>query len=231
MSTTMTIRIDKDVKQRLNKLAQASQRSKSFLAADAIQQYLQQNEWQLHEINNAISEADNEEFATSDEVEFIALENPQAAKNIVKKIINAVNALTENPAMGKPGRITGTRELIVAKTPYLIPYLFKNNSKEKKSKILYDVNNIAAMHSQKIGNAIRTIDTWYPEYEQHQRAISIDPYGAVTNLGKAFRQPKKNQDFFSLFDQFSQGEQLASPEEEHFVMAVLVRGGVFGEKQ
>jgi len=109
--------------------------------------------------------------------------------------------------------------------------LDKNNSKEGKSKILYQVNHVAAMHSQKIGNAIRTIDTWYPEFEQHQRAISIDPYGAVTNLGRAYRQPKEKKDFFSLFDRFSQGEKLELPEEEHFVMAVLVRGGVFGEKQ
>lgn len=107
----------------------------------------------------------------------------------------------------------------------------KNNSKEKKSKILYAVNHVAAMHSQKIGNAIRTIDTWYLEFEQHQRPISIDPYGAVTNLGRAYRQPKVKKDFFSLFDRFSQSEKLETPEEEHFVMAVLVRGGVFGEKQ
>ncbi|MCL4111198.1 UNVERIFIED_CONTAM: hypothetical protein GTU68_043111 [Idotea baltica] len=109
--------------------------------------------------------------------------------------------------------------------------LDKNNSKEKKSKILYHVNEVAAMHSQKIGNAIRTIDTWYPEYQNHKRAISIDPYGAVTNLGRAYRQPKDKKDFFSLFDGFSQGEKLATREDEHFVMAVLVRGGVFGEKQ
>lgn len=109
--------------------------------------------------------------------------------------------------------------------------LDKNNSKEKKSKILYEVNQVAAMHSQKIGNAIRTIDTWYPEYKNYQRPISIDPYGAVTNLGRAYRQPKEKKDFFSLFDNFSQGGNLDSAEEEHFVMAVLVRGGVFGEKQ
>jgi len=109
--------------------------------------------------------------------------------------------------------------------------LDKNNSKEKKSKILYDVNGVAAMHSQKIGNAVRTIDTWYPEFKKQQRVISIDPYGAVTNLGKAYRQPKAKKDFFNLFDAFSQGEALDSVEDKHFVMAVLVRGGVFGEKQ
>lgn len=68
MSTTMTIRITEDVKQSLSKLAQASHRSKSFLAADAIQQYLQQNKWQLNEINKAIIEADNNEFSTDKEV-------------------------------------------------------------------------------------------------------------------------------------------------------------------
>ncbi|PCI01155.1 MAG: type I-F CRISPR-associated protein Csy3 [Zetaproteobacteria bacterium] len=109
--------------------------------------------------------------------------------------------------------------------------LDKNNSKEKKSKILYDVNGVAAMHSQKIGNAIRTIDTWYPDYQVQQRAISIDPYGAVTNLGRAYRQPQAKKDFFNLFDSFSQGEELSNEDDKHFVMAVLVRGGVFGEKQ
>ena len=109
--------------------------------------------------------------------------------------------------------------------------LDKNNSNEKKSKILYHVNDVAAMHSQKIGNAIRTIDTWYPDFEQQQKPIAIDPYGAVTNLGRAYRQPKQKVDFFSLFDKFSQGEALDRVEDQHFVMAVLVRGGVFGEKQ
>ncbi len=109
--------------------------------------------------------------------------------------------------------------------------LDKNNSKEKKSKILYHVNEVAAMHSQKIGNAIRTIDTWYPDFENQQKPIAIDPYGAVTNLGRAYRQPKDKTDFFSFFDKFSQGEKLKRIEDQHFVMAVLVRGGVFGEKQ
>ena len=108
--------------------------------------------------------------------------------------------------------------------------LDKSTSKEKKSKILYAVDSVAAMHSQKIGNAIRMIDVWYSDYVQRQKPIAIDPYGAVTNLGKAYRQPKDKADFFTLFDQFSQGEEIKE-NEKHFVMAVLVRGGVFGEKQ
>jgi CRISPR-associated protein Csy3 len=110
--------------------------------------------------------------------------------------------------------------------------LDKGNSKTKKSKILYAVNEHAAMHSQKIGNALRSIDTWYPEYaseDQSAGAIAIEPYGAVTNLGKAFRTPKDKQDFYTFFDKWARGESLPREEDEHYVVAVLVRGGVFGE--
>ncbi|EOX3412757.1 type I-F CRISPR-associated protein Csy3 [Vibrio cholerae] len=110
--------------------------------------------------------------------------------------------------------------------------LDKGNSKTKKSKILYAINEHAAMHSQKIGNALRSIDTWYPDYaseEQSAGAIAIEPYGAVTNLGKAFRTPKDKQDFYTFFDKWARGESLPRAEDEHYVMAVLVRGGVFGE--
>jgi len=101
----------------------------------------------------------------------------------------------------------------------------------KKSKILYAVNGIAAMHSQKIGNALRSIDTWYSEFDTDagHGAIAIEPYGAVTNLGKAFRTPKDKQDFYTFFDKYARGEALDRVEDEHYVMAVLVRGGVFGE--
>lgn len=107
--------------------------------------------------------------------------------------------------------------------------LVLDKGKGDKSKILYQVNDVAAMHSQKVGNALRTIDTWYPEFEDKQMAIAIEPYGAVTNLGKAYRTPKEKQDFFTLFDKYALGEKLENTEQEHYVMAVLVRGGVFGQ--
>ena len=124
--------------------------------------------------------------------------------------------------VGKSQEIYPSEELV----------LDKNNSKSKKRKILYSIDGIAAMHSQKIGNALRTIDTWYPEFNDPNTSagpIAIEPYGAVTNLGKAFRTPKDKQDFYTFFDKFAWGDQLARIEDEHYVMAVLVRGGVFGE--
>lgn len=107
--------------------------------------------------------------------------------------------------------------------------LVLDKGKGDKSKILYHVKDVAAMHSQKIGNALRTIDTWYPEFEEKNMAIAIEPYGAVTNLGKAYRNPKQKADFFSLFDKYALGESLENEAQEHYVMAVLVRGGVFGQ--
>jgi CRISPR-associated protein Csy3 len=110
--------------------------------------------------------------------------------------------------------------------------LVLDKGKGDKSKILYHVNSIAAMHSQKIGNALRTIDTWYPEFSDPETSagpIAVEPYGAVTNLGKAYRTPAAKQDFYTFFDAWARGEKLSRVEDVHYVMATLVRGGVFGE--
>lgn len=106
--------------------------------------------------------------------------------------------------------------------------LVLDKGKGVKSKILYSVNGVAAMHSQKIGNAIRTIDTWYPDFSEINMPIAIEPYGAVTNLGTAFRT-SKDAEFYTLFDKYAVGGQLDTKEQEHYVMAVLIRGGVFGQ--
>ena len=75
----------------------------------------------------------------------------------------------------------------------------KVEGREKKSKILYQVNDIAAMHSQKLGNAIRAIDTWYPSFDEVETGpIAVEPYGAVTNMGMAYRTPKEKKDFYTL---------------------------------
>jgi predicted transcriptional regulator len=58
MSTTMTVRLEDDLKDRLDVLAEATQRSKSFLAAEAIRAYAENNEWQIGEILAALREAD-----------------------------------------------------------------------------------------------------------------------------------------------------------------------------
>jgi len=97
-----------------------------------------------------------------------------------------------------------------------------------KSKTLYQVGGIAGIHSQKIGNAIRTIDTWYPEAET-LGPIAVEPYGSVTTQGKAYRQPKEKVDFYNLLDNWMLKDKAPDVDNQHYVMAVLVRGGVFGE--
>jgi predicted transcriptional regulator len=58
MQDTLTIRVDAETKQRLEQLAKATDRSRSYLAAEAIRQYVELNEWQIQEIKQAVSEAD-----------------------------------------------------------------------------------------------------------------------------------------------------------------------------
>lgn len=68
MSTTMTVRLKEDVKDRLELLAESTQRSKSFLAAEAIREFIENNEWQIAEIKASLKEADAGYFASDREV-------------------------------------------------------------------------------------------------------------------------------------------------------------------
>ena len=57
-STTMTVRLSKDLKDRLERLAESTRRSKSYLAAVAIAEYVDANAWQVEEIRKAVEKAD-----------------------------------------------------------------------------------------------------------------------------------------------------------------------------
>lgn len=108
--------------------------------------------------------------------------------------------------------------------------ILDRNSADKKSKTLYEVNGAAAIHSQKIGNAVRTIDTWHNAADE-VGPIPVEPYGSVTVLGKAFRPPVSKQDFYNLLDGWLIKDEPRAVDEQHFVMATLIRGGVFGEAE
>jgi len=68
MSTTMTVRLEDEVRDRLDQLAEATRRSKSFLAAEAIRAFVETNEWQIGEIRAALREADAGDFASDKDV-------------------------------------------------------------------------------------------------------------------------------------------------------------------
>lgn len=57
-----------------------------------------------------------------DEAEYIAQEDPRAARLVVHRIVQAVSLLSDNPALGHPGRVPGTHELVIPKTRYIVPY-------------------------------------------------------------------------------------------------------------
>ncbi|WBQ11855.1 type II toxin-antitoxin system RelE/ParE family toxin [Hyphomonadaceae bacterium BL14] len=55
-------------------------------------------------------------------VDYIALDNPAAAERVFREVVRTAQSLTEFPALGRPGRCPGTRELSIADLPYLIVY-------------------------------------------------------------------------------------------------------------
>jgi len=63
------------------------------------------------------------------EAGYIAEDNP-AAGRAVMRILRAVDLLKKNPAMGRAGRVAGTRELVVAGTPYIVPYRVRGEAVE-----------------------------------------------------------------------------------------------------
>lgn len=113
------------------------------------------------------------------------------------------------------------------------------NMGEKKKK-LFQLEGTAAMHNVKIGNAIRTIDTWYGDtmlikaegkgktetvHVDIKLPIAAEPYGSVTQHGRAYR-PSKN-DLYSLMKNWVGGEEIEA-DQQKYVVANLIRGGVFG---
>ncbi|HUT50683.1 MAG TPA: type II toxin-antitoxin system RelE/ParE family toxin [Alphaproteobacteria bacterium] len=63
--------------------------------------------------------------------DFIARDDPQAARAVVERILSLVEThLPTTPNIGRPGRIDGTRELIVAGTPFIVPYRLKDDAVE-----------------------------------------------------------------------------------------------------
>lgn len=133
-------------------------------------------------------------------------------------------ALTSNPTtfnvrayakMGLAQDVYPSQELVL-----------DEKEKKDKSRVLYKRQGCAAIHSQKIGNALRTIDNWYPNAT---RPVAVEAYASVTGDGTAYRAPSTKQDFYTLFDSWILKNAPLTVEQQHYVMAYLVRGGVMGD--
>ena len=80
--------------------------------------------------------------------EYIAEDNPSAAISMVNRIQEATQRLKKHPQMGRPGRVQGTRELIIAGSPYIVVYVLSDS----------EIQIVAVIHS-----AMRWPDTFRSE--------------------------------------------------------------------
>ena len=93
----------------------------------------------------------------------------------------------------------------------------------EKRKVLFKIAEQEAMHNVKIGNALRTIDNWYDNAEF---PIAAEPYGAVTQRGRAYRESKN--DLYTLLVDWVNDQDLSN-EQQAYIVANLIRGGVFSK--
>ena len=64
------------------------------------------------------------------EASYIATDDPAAARLVVARVLAAVATLADQPGLGRPGRVPGTRELVVHKTRYIVPYRVRGETVE-----------------------------------------------------------------------------------------------------
>jgi predicted transcriptional regulator len=82
MSSVLTVRVADEVKDQMDALAEATGRSRSWVAAEAIRQYVDTEGWQIEEIRKAVVEADAGDFASDTEMEQVFNKwNPEGGAN------------------------------------------------------------------------------------------------------------------------------------------------------
>jgi toxin ParE1/3/4 len=57
----------------------------------------------------------------------ISQDNPAAAERVTLEILQSVKQLSDHPHIGRAGRVPGTRELVIPRTPYIVPYWVRRN--------------------------------------------------------------------------------------------------------
>ena len=64
------------------------------------------------------------------EAAYIATDDPEAARLVAARVLDAMGMLEQQPGLGRPGRVPGTRELVVLDTRYIVPYRVRGQSVE-----------------------------------------------------------------------------------------------------
>jgi toxin ParE1/3/4 len=129
-TTTLTVELPVEVKERLDALAettsgkaygkltpenlQATRRSQPFSPSGCMRV-----KWTRRALR-----------ALDEITEYIARDRPLAAQRMFERVQEAVISLAAHPDLGRQGRVPGTRELIVAGTPFIIPYRVREDDVE-----------------------------------------------------------------------------------------------------
>jgi CRISPR-associated protein Csy3 len=179
-----------------------------------------------------------EEVADGDEIAAALVEGDRAALN--RFIDGLAHGLTDAPFtfdVTWTGDMNAGQEIFPSQE-----YVRDANKDEKLSRVYAKLPvffggrqiNQASMHSQKIGAALRHIDIWHGD--ETYGPIAVNPYGGVQETAAVLRKPANKNSFYDIRKKAEdvlnavRGAQSASdiPGSIHFMMANLVRGGVFG---
>lgn len=189
--------------------------------------FLWRNRVGAEELEVVVKETGSKEVVTFNSYDYSLKEfDPEERDENLTKLAHIIADALEGKEPYALLDVTAYAKLGKAQEVFPSQELVLNKEKGDKSKVLYAVNGKAAMHSQKIGNALRTIDTWYKDYDEVGTPIPAECYGAVTSRGLAYRA--NGDDFYKLFQKAMIKDAPLTEEEKLYVMAVLIRGGVFG---
>lgn len=96
---------------------------------------------------------------------------------------------------------------------------------QDEGKVLVQRDGVPLITSQKIGNALRTFDVWYPSYEDLREPIPVEFYGGSLKYQENLRPPKLSARY--LLERYMEDEDSLAQEEKLYLLAVLLRGGPF----
>ena len=156
MSTTMTIRLDDDVKDRLDVLAGVTSAASPFSPLKRFELSSKQTSGRsarFRRLSRKPTQATLPATRTllpwrrsgkrmrvrwlrialrnlDEEASFIAADDAVAARLVVERVLGAVAQLAEQAGLGRPGRVPGTRELVVSKTRFIVPYRVRGDTVE-----------------------------------------------------------------------------------------------------
>lgn len=176
------------------------------------------------------------------------LKAPEGCEDLVKFVAKVLAGQHKQPETGfnLAASLEVTAILEVGEGQLVFPSQeFVDAGESDVSKVLGSVKidggrRQAILHSQKIGNALRRIDDWYtPLTGFTERPLPVEPLGVDSTYSVAHRASQK-EDFFTLLEKKYEVlmDQLRAATDatqltpdHHYIVATLIRGGVFGGKK